>query len=131
MNEGEYQLAIDESGENVSFNTTSLSGASAGLADIKQRRKIIALRRRSRLAQLRLDRSAYTGMREVTRWGGGGLYRGVFGGLVNVVLSWRRFKAYDKTAATDVEIAHIDRLLITIDRVIIDLEAKIKQMKKG
>ncbi|MCW1925422.1 hypothetical protein OKA05_22870 [Luteolibacter arcticus] len=121
MKEGEYYLDIDEALPRVTFDTTSLKGAKAGLAELKRRRKLIVLRKRTELASLRENRSRYTGTREFSRGRGNW--------LTNLVFSLMRAKAYHATAEDDFQIAHLDRLLISIDRVILDIENKISALK--
>ncbi len=123
MDNNEFELAIDEVNALVSFQTRSLGGAKAGLAELKRRKKLVSLQRRERTAQLREERSLYSGTREMSRSIGGGWISELF-------QSWNRWSAYSKTAQTDFQIAKIDKILVAIDRAILDLEGQIVQLKR-
>jgi len=121
MKEGEYHLHIDESQPRVDFQTTSLKGAKAGLTDLKHRRKLIVLRKREELASLRVNRSRYTGAREYSR--------GKQNWVVSLLHTLARLKTYHATAEDNLQIAHLDRILISIDHAILEIESKINALR--
>jgi len=122
MNDGEYNLVIDAANAKVTFETQSMKGAKAGLAELKRRKKLVTLQKREASARLRENRSSYWGTREMARVISGNWVAKIFN-------SWARISAYSKTADTDFEIAHFDRVLIAIDRAILDLETQITALK--
>lgn len=122
MNNPEYFLSIDETKAVVEFNTRSLSGAKQGLAELKRRRRLVSIRRKERMAKLRENRSTYWGTREISR----SLHGGWFSEMIQ---TWMRLSAYSKTSKNDFEIAHIDRILVAIDRAILNLETEISKLK--
>jgi hypothetical protein len=121
MNEGEYYLHVDEAIPRVTFNTESFKGAKAGLADLKRCRKLIVLRKREELASLRVNRSRFTGARELSR--GKGNWLG------SLFASFVRTKAYQATAEDDLQIAHLDRILIAMDHAILEIESQMAAFK--
>ncbi|MEK7950711.1 hypothetical protein [Luteolibacter soli] len=120
MKEGEYYLHVDEAIPRVTFKTESFKGAKAGLADLKNCRKRMVLRRRLESASLRENRSRFAGTRLLRRGGGW---------LVDLFVTLARHKAYAATAEDDFQIAHLDRILVAMDQAILEIESQIAAFK--
>lgn len=118
-----YQLEIDEDTARVDFRFETIGGGRFCLAEIRRRRKNYALKKRELFAQLRVNRSSYTGSREISR-----TIRG--GWLSEFLQSLLRLSTFSKTAKNDSEIAKLDLVMVAMDRAIMQIESQIQRLKR-
>ena len=120
MNVGEYHLHVDEDIPRVTFNTESMKGAKAGLADLKRCRKQVALRRRLEFASLRENRTRLGTARRLSSKGG------AIGGVLGL---FAQSKIQAETDTDNFDIARLDRILVAMDHAILEIETQIAAFK--
>ena len=127
----DFQLSIDEETSLVTFNTTSLSGAKAGLAELKKRKKLYTIKKREAFASVREHRVLYRGHQAI------GKFRtsnkdplgGLIGAIANFCTSMRKIKKYEEMAHSEIDVSKIDRVIAAIDKAMIQLEDEISKAK--
>ncbi len=122
----EYHLSIDEETSQVSFSSQTLSGAKAGLAELKRRKRLYVIQKKVAFAKVREERVLYRGHQAIGRFptSGKDLFGGLMASIANFCNSMRRIKQFKVMAHSEFDVSKTDRVIAAIDLAIIKLESE-------